>query len=123
MSVSHIPSGFNPYSSGPSSLFQHRRLDFKAMESAVQSGDMTAAQNALSAWKSDTQNIQSAQSSSLSQGSQPNSPFQTDLNALVKADDSNSSGTSLNSIQLAAQAAYGAQMNTQAPIPNLNTQA
>ena len=229
MSVSSIASGFNPYSSGLSSLFHQRRLDFKAMESAIQSGDMTAAQKALSAWQLDTQNIQGARGSCPSQGSQPNSPFQSDLNALVNAvesgdatsaqtalttfdqdrqgtfggtgqtpssfmsdlqsmlsavqsgdlssaqkdvstlqsdiksfmaghhhhhggisnlgsqsapsgvnanalipqagndgdadDNANYTGNSLNSIQLAAQAAYGALMNTQTPVTNLNTKA
>jgi hypothetical protein len=38
-------------------------------------------------------------------------------------DNVNPTANSLNSIQLAAQAAYGALMNTQTPIPNVNTQA
>ena len=41
-------------------LFHQRRVDFKAMASAVESGDQTAAQTALQNYQKDVQSIDSA---------------------------------------------------------------
>ena len=73
-------------------LFQQRRQDLASLESAVQAGNITSAQQSPTALDQDTSTIQSAlnPSSSQSPGSQgsdafPRSAFASDLTALVQA--------------------------------------
>jgi hypothetical protein len=67
----------------------------KAMESAVQSGDMAGAQQALAAMQTDTQNLQSALGGGAGEdGSNPyQSSVRTDLTRLVVAAQSGNMGT------------------------------
>lgn len=63
-------------------LFHQRRVDFKAMASAVESGDQTAAQTALQNYQKDVQTIDSAVGPTESSGS-------SDFAAQIKTDLSN----------------------------------
>jgi hypothetical protein len=60
MSISGIGSG----TASLIGLYQRRRQDLQSLESAVQSGDIASAQQALTSYQQDGQNIESAQASS-----------------------------------------------------------
>lgn len=77
-------SGTNPYQSSMRSEFKQRGQDFKALDSALQSGDLSGAQKAFAALQTDMQNIQSSRSQQ-GQGQQQNSPFANDFQALSDA--------------------------------------
>src|SRR5450631_204335 len=59
MSISSVNQG----GAAIQNLFHQRRTDLKSMESAVRSGNITAAQTALTAYQSDIQNLQAQQPS------------------------------------------------------------
>jgi hypothetical protein len=82
MSVSPISSSsVNPYQAQLADAFQQRGQDFKALGTALQSGDLAGAQQAFAALKTDTTTIQSAQS----QPSWQNSPVSQDMKTLESA--------------------------------------
>jgi len=59
MSISAVNNG----GSAIENLFHQRRADFKSMQSAVQSGNITVAQTALAAYQTDIQNLHAQQQS------------------------------------------------------------
>jgi hypothetical protein len=91
MSLSGINTGSPP---SIADLLKQRRQDLQTMEGAVQSGDMTAAQQALANMQTDSQNLQSALGSAAGQGN--GNPYQssvkTDLTSLVMAAQSGGNG-------------------------------
>jgi ribosomal protein S20 len=105
MSVSSVSSGVS--SSSPfqvSSLWRQRRQDLKTMESAVQAGDLTSAQQALAAFQQDQQALQSARSAAGAQGQgfQSQNQFQTDLAAFttaIQSGDLQSAQTALSTLE------------------------
>jgi hypothetical protein len=83
-----IPSTTSSIIANPGSvkgLMHQRREDFQSLTSAVQTGDLTAAQAALAAMQTDTQNLQNARGlpNSLTSG-QP-SKLQSDFANLVSS--------------------------------------
>jgi hypothetical protein len=87
MSISGISTSSAYDQTNLSALYHQRRRDFKAIEAAVQRGDLTGAQQAVTAWQKDVQAIQSARGESAGPGtySPPLSQFKTDVTALVDA--------------------------------------
>ena len=81
MTVSNITSATNPYSTtGASNSF---RKDFKALQSALQSGDLSGAQQAFAALGQDNPNF--AQAVSGSNSSRQTNPVRTALQSLQSA--------------------------------------
>lgn len=83
MSVSAISSNVNVYQTTAQNRVQERRADFQQLGQALQSGDLTGAQQAFAAF-------QQTRSSSAAQGqssppSGQNNPLATDLSALGQA--------------------------------------
>ena len=113
MSVSSINAGANPvYQAGPSGLFKQARQDFKAIENAVQSGDLASAKQAVAAFQQDQQNIQNARgvAGGPGQGSQPDSQFKNIVSSLltsIQSGDLTSAQQSLSAVQ-ANMKAFGA---------------
>src|SRR5262249_9184731 len=113
MSVSSMNSCVSPsYQSQLSGVFRQRRQDFKAMESAVQSGDLASAQQALAAFQHDQQTIQNSRSTAGAQGpgAQPQTQFQTDLaapTAAIQSGDGKSAQTALNTLEQDRQTHVG----------------
>src|SRR5882672_6451157 len=113
MSISSINSGANPaYQSGPSSLFKQVRQDFKAIENAVQSGDLASAKQAVSAFQQDQQNLQNARgvAGGPNQSPQPDSQFKNMVSSLItsiQSGDLTSAQQSLSAVQ-ANMKAFGA---------------
>jgi hypothetical protein len=84
MSVSSISSGASPaYQSGIAGLFKQRKQDFKAMENAVQSGDLASAQQAVVAFQQDQLDIHTPHIARQGQIPQQNSQFKNDVSALI----------------------------------------
>ncbi|MGZ5818069.1 MAG: hypothetical protein ACXWJD_04915, partial [Burkholderiaceae bacterium] len=70
MSVSSATSGMNLNPSSLKGLTHQRHKDFDAIASSIQSGDISGAQAALSAFQTDMQNIQGNKGISDPQGGQ-----------------------------------------------------
>jgi hypothetical protein len=66
MTVSNVSSSNNPYDPTSQAGFKQHLQDFKALDNALQSGDLSAAQSAFAAFQRDVQ-----KSSPAAQGSQP----------------------------------------------------
>ncbi len=113
MSISSINSGANPAcQTGPSSLFKQVRQDFKAIENAVQSGDLASAKQAVAAFQQDQQNLQNARGAAggPNQDPQPNSQFKNMVSSLItsiQSGDLSSAQKSLSAVQ-ANMRAFGA---------------
>ncbi len=113
MSISSIDAGASPaYQSGLSSLFKQRKQDFKAIEDAVQSGDLASAKQAVAVFQQDQQNIQNARSAigGQSQSSQQNSPFKNDVSAVIGAiqsGDLTGAQTALKTLEQDQQSRFG----------------
>jgi hypothetical protein len=85
MSISGVSSNPNAYqSSGVQSNFKQVRQDFRDLASALQSGDLSGAQNAFAALQQLMQNAQPS-SQSQSQGNSKQDQFSIDLAAIGKA--------------------------------------
>ena len=116
MSVSGVSStGNNPYAA-LSNVYKQKRQDFKALESAVQSGDLNGAQQALASFQQDIQNIQSARgtSSNNSAGTYSQNPAKNDFASLlssVQSGDLTGAQSALASLQQARGAQFGAASN------------
>ena len=83
MTVSGVNSSTNPYLNNVQTGFQQQIQDFKALASALQSGDLSAAQTAFAAFQKDIQgNSQSPQAAALSDS---NSQLGKDFQALQSA--------------------------------------
>ncbi|KPC49545.1 hypothetical protein [Amantichitinum ursilacus] len=85
-SISGLSSSNYSYSSTGSDELKQRRQNYKALESALNSGDLSASQSAYAALQAQSGSASSA--SSTASGSTSNSPqqqFQTDFAALGKA--------------------------------------
>ena len=113
MSISSINSGANPaYQAGPSGLFKQARQDFKAIENAVQSGDLAGAKQAVATFQQDQQNIHNARGAAggPSQSPQPDSQFKNMVSSLltsIQSGDLTSAQQSLSAVQ-ANMKAFGA---------------
>ncbi len=81
MAVSGVSSAVNPYLSTLQTDLNQRKANFQALGSALQSGDLTAAQKAFAEF------IQSLQKGSQGQapGGQSSDPFSADLQTLGNA--------------------------------------
>jgi hypothetical protein len=109
MSISGISSG----SSDVQSLFHQRRADFKAMEAAVKSSDMTSANSALTAYQKGVQNIQTqfGQKSPFS-SNRGGSKFQSDLLNLTSAIQSGSRSDAQGALTTLQQDRHGTAGST-----------
>jgi DNA-binding FadR family transcriptional regulator len=84
-SVASVSSSTNPYQTSQSNFAQFMQ-DFKAIGSALQSGNLSSAQSALAAFQKDLQgNSQSSTSSTTNQPFGKNSQANTDYQSLVTA--------------------------------------
>jgi hypothetical protein len=77
MSVSGLDSTVS--TSAVQNPFQQRRTDFRALASALRSGDLAGAQQAFAAWQQD------AQGGPQGQGAQPGGSISNDMQSLQKA--------------------------------------
>lgn len=117
MSVSSLSStGNNPYPS-LANVYKQKRQDFKALESAVQSGDLNGAQQALASFQQDIQSIQSARGSSSNEtaGTYSQNPVKNDFASLlssVQSGDLTSAQSALASLQQNRGAQFGNVSNT-----------
>jgi hypothetical protein len=98
MSLSAITAG-SP--SDIADLLKQRRQDLLTMESAVQSGNVTAAQQALATVQTDSQNLQALAGSSAGQGggNPYRSAMKTDLSGLMAAAQSGDIGGAQQALQ------------------------
>jgi ribosomal protein S20 len=98
MSLSAIAAG-SP--SNIADLLKQRRQDLQTMESAVQSGNVTAAQQALATVQADSQNLRALAGSSAGHGG--GNPYQstmkTDLSGLMAAAQSGDMGGAQQALQ------------------------
>ncbi len=82
MAISGVCSNANAYQPNVQSNFKQRQQDFQNLASALQSGDLTGAQNAFAA----LQKLQQGrQTQSGPQGDSSTNPIRTDITALGKA--------------------------------------
>jgi hypothetical protein len=86
-SISAISSATNPYETTNQNGFGQTLQDFKAIGSALQSGDVTTAQNALTTFQQDLQgNSQTSSSQPFGKNSQANTDYQNLTSALQSGD-------------------------------------
>ncbi len=83
MNVSNVSSTVNPYSNAVQNPWSQRIQDFQALQSALQSGNLSGAQQALAAFQQDQP--KSSQAVSNSSASSQTSPVAKDLQALQSA--------------------------------------
>lgn len=93
MSISGISSATNPYLTSLQNGIQQRNTDFKALGQALNSGDLSAAQQAFAVFQNDQQNLfsilqsQGGQQSNLQNGgNQQGNPLQALQQALNSGD-------------------------------------
>jgi len=87
MTVSNVSSVTNTTPAANASWYQQQFQDFKALASALQSGDLSGAQSAFSSWQSDLQSIapSNAQSQVQDQPFGSNTKANSDFQALSSA--------------------------------------
>ena len=83
MTVSSVSSTLNTYQPDVQSAWRQRTQDFKALQTALQSGDLSGAQQAFAAMQKDQQN--SSQATQASSASSQNSQDAKDFQALQTA--------------------------------------
>ena len=83
MTVSNVSSTLNTYQPDVQSPWKKRARDFKALQSALQSGDLSGAQQAFAAFQKDMPG--SAQAAQAKSASTPNSQGAKDFQALQSA--------------------------------------
>lgn len=93
MSISNISSATNPFLTSMQSGIKQRNSDFSALGQALNTGDLSGAQQAFAAFQSDQQNLfsilqsQSSQQSNLQNGgTQQGNPLQALQQALSSGD-------------------------------------
>jgi hypothetical protein len=87
-----------------SGLFHQRRLDFKTLASAVQAGDLTAAQAALQSYQNDTTATDAALASGQANGAyEPPPAIKTDLSNLTSAVQAGNIADAQTALQAYAQ--------------------
>jgi hypothetical protein len=91
MNVSNISVTSDYYQNNVQNPWQQNRQDFNSLGSALQSGDLTSAQNAFAAWQKDLQSVPGSTSPQTAQTAQASGPFgnnskaNSDLQALGTA--------------------------------------
>ncbi len=110
MTISSIGSTTNPYQNFSANGFSQLFNDFKGIASNIQSGDLTSAQSALTAFEQDLQSNNGQ--NPLSQLFGNNSTLSNDLQNLQTALQSNNSSSAQNAFQTLIQDMQGA-MKTQ----------
>lgn len=111
MTISSIGSTTNAYQASTQNAFSQAFNDFKNIGSAIQSGDLTSAQNALTAFQSDLQS--NSGQNPLSQLFSNNTQLGNDLTALQTALKSNDATGAQTAFKSLVQDMQGA-MKTQA---------
>jgi hypothetical protein len=89
MNISNVASSTTgPYSPGLQPGFKQRAQDFKALSNALQSGDLSGAQQALTAFQQDVQNVSKSSpwSQLFGQNTQAGNDLKTLQNALQSGD-------------------------------------
>jgi hypothetical protein len=113
MTVSSVSSTTNQYQNTVQDGFSQAFQDFKGIGTAIQSGDLTTAENALTTFQQDLQNSsQTSQKNPLSQLFSNNSTLNNDLSALQTALKSNDAAGAQTAFKTLAQDMQGA-MKTQ----------
>jgi hypothetical protein len=104
MTVSSVSSTTNQYQNTVQDGFSQAFQDFKGIETAIQSGDLSTAQNALTTFQQDLQNSsQTSQKNPLSQLFSNNSTLKNDLTALQTALKSNDAAGAQTAFKTLAQ--------------------
>jgi hypothetical protein len=104
MTVSSVSSTTNQYQNTVQDGFSQAFQDFKGIGTAIQSGDLTTAENALTAFQQDLQNSsQTSQKNPLSQLFSNNSTLNNDLSALQTALKSNDAAGAQTAFKTLAQ--------------------
>ena len=85
MNVSSVNSATAQYQTSIRSGFKQRSQDFKALESSLQSGDLSGAQQAFAALQKDLPNSSQTTGATSSNASTPTSQLSTDFQALQSA--------------------------------------
>lgn len=98
MSISSVGATTNPYQDSSTNGFKQLFSDFKSMAGDIQSGDMTDARTALTAFEKDLQS--NGGQNPLSQLFSNNRTLNKDLNALQTALQSNSSTSAQSAFRL-----------------------
>ena len=106
MTVSNISSAANTQPTPANDGFKQLFTDFKGIGSAIQSGDLTSAQTALTTFQTDLQN--NPEKNPLSQLFKKNSRLGDDLTALQTALKSNDPASAQNAFQTLIQDMKGA---------------
>lgn len=106
MTVSNISSAANTQPTPANDGFNQLFTDFKGIGSAIQSGDLTSAQTALTSFQTDLQN--NPGKNPLSQLFKKNSRLGDDLTALQTALKSNDPASAQNAFQTLIQDMKGA---------------
>jgi ribosomal protein S20 len=99
-------------------LFKQRRDALKAMEAAVQSGDLQGAQQNLAAMQQDTQGIEAATGTSESQQNPYQSTLKTDLSNLTSAVQAGNIGSAQSALRTLQQDSPASEVGTNDPAPN-----
>jgi hypothetical protein len=101
MNVSGVSSATNPFSNYLQSKYNQQIQDFQGLASAVQSGDLSTAQTALTAFQKDIQN--NPQGPLATALSDPNSQISKDFQALQTALQSNDATSAQSAFATFAQ--------------------
>ena len=112
MTISSIGSTTNAQQTSAANSFNQSFNDFKNIGSAIQSGNLTTAQSALTAFQSDLQS--NSGQNPLSRLFNNSSKFSDDLTSLQTALKSNDSASAQNAFKTLVKDMQGA-MKTQAP--------
>ena len=110
MTVSNVSSTLTPYQPVVQSPWQQRAQDFKALQSALQSGDLSGAQQAFAALQNNQQT--STQAANPSGASSPTSQLATDFQSLqtaLQAGNLSGAQTAFAAVKQDMQSAGGAQ--------------
>jgi hypothetical protein len=101
MTISSVGSATNAYQTSSTGGFNQLFNDFKGMAGDIQSGDLTSAQNALTAFENDLQSNNGV--NPLSRLFSNNSTLSTDLQNLQSALQSNNSNSAQSAFQTLIQ--------------------
>ncbi len=112
MTISSISSTTNTYQASTQNAFSQTFNDFKNIGSSIQSGDLTSAQNALTAFQSSLQS--NSRQNPLTQLFSNNSQLGNDLSALQSALKSNDAAGAQNAFKTLVKDMQGA-MKIQVP--------
>jgi outer membrane protein assembly factor BamD (BamD/ComL family) len=108
MNVSAINSASNPYQSSVQGVYQQRAQDFRSLQNALQSGDLSGAKQAFASLQSNAPNSTQAPGGAVNTSGQ-SSPFAKDFQTLQSALQSGDLSGAQNAFATLKQDMQGAQ--------------